>query len=116
MDDQAGPGEGGTADPATAHDATFVLSCPDDEHADRVRAAVAREVGAIDDDRSRARLTGDGTTVTVSVEARHVSALRAATGTWLGLLEAADETVHVADRVRRGEDGATGTDLAGDDT
>jgi len=94
------------------HEALFSVSCDDPERAARVRAAVAREVGGIDDDRSRATIaggpedagdTGDAT-VTVAVDARDVSALRAATGTWLGLLEAAERTAAVAERAERPED------------
>lgn len=79
------------------HTALFSLTCPDDDRADRVRAAVTGEVGEIDDERSRAALDGADRTVTVDVEARDVSALRAATGTWLGLLEAANRTAAVAE-------------------
>ncbi len=85
-----------------AHDATFTLSCPP-ERADRVRDAVAREVGEIADDRSGATVErvatedGDGAAVRVTVAARDVAALRAATGTWLGLVEAAERTAVVAE-------------------
>lgn len=104
------------------HDATFRLSCPDDRHADRVRTALESEVGAIDDDRSQATLAdGDEPgTVEVTVQARDVPALRAATGTWLGLLEAADATVTVADETPAGTDrdgrvdDETGRDRAGE--
>ena len=98
------------------HTATFSLTC-DPDRARRLRAALAEEIGEIDDDRSRARLvdgTGDGMDieteteteteaggdVTVTVETRDLSAVRAATDTWLGLLEAADRTVAVAARGR----------------
>ncbi|PSQ57962.1 hypothetical protein BRD18_06985 [Halobacteriales archaeon SW_7_71_33] len=111
------------------HTATFSLTC-DPDRARRLRAALAEEIGEIDDDRSRARLvdgtgdgmdieteteneadgTGDGIDieteteadgdVTVTVETRDLSAVRAATDTWLGLLEAADRTVAVAARER----------------
>ena len=96
------------------HTATFSLTC-DPDRARRLRAALAEEIGEIDDDRSRARLvdgTGDGIDieteteteadgdVTVAVETRDLSAVRAATDTWLGLLEAADRTVTVAARER----------------
>ncbi|PSQ39811.1 KEOPS complex Pcc1-like subunit [Halobacteriales archaeon SW_5_70_135] len=90
------------------------MTC-DPDRARRLRAALAEEIGEIDDDRSRARLvdgTGDGIDieietetetdgdVTVTVETRDLSAVRAATDTWLGLLEAADRTVAVAARGR----------------
>ena len=115
------------------HTATFSLTC-DPDRAGRLRAALAEEIGEIDDDRSRARLVdgaGDGIDidievetetetdgtgddieveteteteadgdVTVAVETRDLSAVRAATDTWLGLLEAADRTVSVAARER----------------
>ena len=90
------------------HTATFSLTC-DPDRARRLRAALAEEIGEIDDDRSRARLVDgidietetetDGD-VTVAVETRDLSAVRAATDTWLGLLEAADRTVAVATRER----------------
>ncbi len=86
-----------------AHEARFSVSCEDPDRADRVRAAVAREIGEIDDGRSRARVHdghADDATVTVAVDARDVSALRAATGSWLGLLEAAGRTAAVAERTQ----------------
>jgi tRNA threonylcarbamoyladenosine modification (KEOPS) complex Pcc1 subunit len=90
------------------HTAAFSLTC-DPDRARRLRAALAEEIGEIDGDRSRARLVdgidieteteADGD-VTVAVETRDLSAVRAATDTWLGLLEAADRTVSVAARER----------------
>lgn len=114
---------GDTAGEGSGHEALFSVSVGDADRADRVRAAVAREVGEIDDDRSRAWVDGgagddrdvcgrDGgagdATVRVHVDARDVSALRAATGTWLGLLETAGRTAAVAERAgddREGSDG-----------
>ena len=96
------PGDGAERSPGD-HEALFSVSCDDPDRAERVRAAVAREVGEIDDDRSRATVTGgaggdgDDATVTVTVDAGDVSALRAATGTWLGLIEAAERTAAVAE-------------------
>ncbi len=104
MTGRAGDSENG---PPADHEALFSVSCADAERADRVRTAVAREIGEIDDDRSRATVetASDGTpTVRVSVDARDVSALRAATGTWLGLVETARRTAAVAERAGEGDE------------
>jgi tRNA threonylcarbamoyladenosine modification (KEOPS) complex Pcc1 subunit len=89
-------------DHAHAHAATFSLACSPD-HAERLRTALEPEVDEIAADRSRARLDDDADTedgVTIAVDTRDLSAMRAATGTWLGLLEAADRTVVGATRER----------------
>lgn len=75
---------------AGEHDAVYVFEYADPDRARRVAEAVGREVGEIDDERSRATLDHDGETVTVTVEASDLVALRAATNTWLGLVDAAE--------------------------
>jgi KEOPS complex subunit Pcc1 len=81
------------------HDAVYVFEYADPDRARRIADAVGREVGAIDDERSRATLERDDETVTVSVEASDLVALRAATNTWLGLVDAA-ERVTAADAIQ----------------
>jgi KEOPS complex subunit Pcc1 len=79
------------------HDASFVFEYPDERRARIVADAVAREVGEIDDERSRADCSRDGRRVEVSVRARDLVALRAATNTWLGLVDVAERTARTLD-------------------
>ena len=55
-----------------------------------VERSVAVEAGDIDGDRSAASVSRDGATVTVTVEARDLTALRAGDNTWLTLVEVAE--------------------------
>ncbi|ERH13359.1 MAG: transcription factor Pcc1 [halophilic archaeon J07HB67] len=58
------------------------LPCVDTTSAVHVAAAVGAEVGAVDDDRSRASVTRDGRRVCVRVTASDHTALRAGLNTW----------------------------------
>ena len=51
-----------------AHDAVYVFEYADADRARRIEASVGREVGEIDDERSRATLDREGSTVEVRVE------------------------------------------------
>jgi KEOPS complex subunit Pcc1 len=72
------------------HDAEYVFEYDAPDRARVVADSVGREVGEIDDDRSRTALDRRGATVVVTVEARDLVALRAATNTWLGLVDVAE--------------------------
>ena len=61
--------------------------------------SLGREVGEIDDDRSRTDLSRDGQSVVVEVEAADLVALRAASNTWLSLLGVAERTADAAETV-----------------
>lgn len=79
-----------------AHRTRFALDYDDERLARTVEASIAREVGEIDDDRSRTTLSRDGRTVEILVEAADLVALRAAGNTWLSLASVAERTVEAA--------------------
>ncbi|MEZ3115341.1 KEOPS complex subunit Pcc1 [Halobaculum sp. MBLA0147] len=74
------------------HRHTTTLSFPyhEERRARLVADALAVEVGRIDDDRSAARVTRDGDTVVVTVEAADPTALRAGINTWTRLVAVAE--------------------------
>ena len=78
------------------HSATYSFSYDDEAHLRAVAAAVEQEVGEIDDGRSATRLERDGPRLDVVVEADDLVALRAATNTWLSLVDVAERVVEVA--------------------
>jgi len=78
------------------HDCTLSFSYADAERARVVAASVAREAGDIEGDRTGATVERDGGTVTVSVTAEDLVALRAGTNTWCSLVEAAERTAAAA--------------------
>ena len=78
------------------HSTALVFEYDSVARARTVERSVAVETGDIDGDRSAASIARDGTTVTVTVEARDLTALRAGNNTWLTLVE-------VAERVARSE-------------
>lgn len=90
---------GSTDDTAYAHAATLTLPCADEPTARRLAAAVAVEAGGIDDDRSRASVARDGTTVAVELQARDHTALRAGLNTWTRLLDVASQVGAVENSV-----------------
>jgi KEOPS complex subunit Pcc1 len=77
------------------HEATFSFDYPTESRASAVAAAVGQEVGAIDDDRSVTTLDRAAETLTLTVSASDLVALRAATNTWLGLIRVAEETAAI---------------------
>ena len=64
-----------------------------------VTDAVSREVGEIDDGRSRTTVERDGSVVTLEIDARDLTALRAALNTWFTLIDVAERTAEVGDQV-----------------
>jgi KEOPS complex subunit Pcc1 len=73
------------------HEAVFECEYPDAERARRVERAVAVEVGDIEGDRTTATLERDGATLTVTVAAADLVALRAGCNTWLSLVGVAED-------------------------
>ncbi|QLH77417.1 rpo operon protein [Halosimplex rubrum] len=73
------------------HEAVFDWEYPDAERARRVERAVAVEVGDIEGDRTTATLDRDGATLTVTVTAADLVALRAGCNTWLSLVSVAED-------------------------
>lgn len=78
------------------HTASLAYEYPDATRARIVERSVREEVDEIDDDRSRATIGRDDATVTVTVEARDVVALRAGLNTWQGLVGVAEATAGAA--------------------
>jgi KEOPS complex subunit Pcc1 len=72
------------------HTATLSVSYETTERASRVFASLEPEVGGVDDDRADASVARDGDTVSVTVEARDLTALRAGTTSWNRLLTATE--------------------------
>jgi len=73
------------------HEAVFECEYADAERARRVERSVAVEVGDIDGDRTTASLDREGATLTVTVAAADLVALRAGCNTWLSLVAVAEE-------------------------
>lgn len=72
------------------HEAVFEFEYPDAERARRVERSVRVEVGDIEGDRSAATVQRDGATLTVTVDAADLVALRAGCNTWLSLVAVAE--------------------------
>ena len=85
------------------HTAELRFSYETTAEATLVADAVSREVGEIEGDRSRADLAREARTVTVTIDADDLVALRAGLNTWGTLLEVAERAIAVAGS--SGEDG-----------
>jgi KEOPS complex subunit Pcc1 len=83
-----------------AHGATLEFEYDDPARARIVAESVAREVGEIDDERSRTTIDRDEAIVRLEIEAADPVALRAALNTWFSLVDVAERTAAVGDRVR----------------
>lgn len=83
--------------PRTAHAATLSFTYRSAERAHRVERSVRPELDRIDDDRSRAAVARDDETLSVTVEAADLVALRAGTNTWVRLVEVAETVCDVAE-------------------
>ncbi len=81
-----------------SHDATLEFVYDDESRARVVAESVAREIGEIDDDRSQTTIDRDGDTIVLEIDARDVTALRAALNTWFSLLDVAERTATLGDR------------------
>jgi KEOPS complex subunit Pcc1 len=69
----------------------------DERRARLIYESVAVEVGEIDDDRSTARVAVDAETLSVTVIAHDLVALRAGTNTWIRLVETAETILDIVD-------------------
>ena len=83
----------------SSHDATLEFDYESAARAELVAASVAREIGEIDDDRSRTTLERDGARVRIEIDAADVIALRAALNTWFSLVDVAERTADVGTAV-----------------
>ena len=72
------------------HEAVLTFEYPSASRACRVERAVGPEIGDIDDDRSRASLSREGSRLLVTVTARDAVALRASLNTWQSLVAVAE--------------------------
>jgi KEOPS complex subunit Pcc1 len=79
------------------HEAVFECEYPDAERARRVERSVAVEVGDIEGERTTAAIERDGATLTVTVAAADLVALRAGCNTWLSLVSVAEDCAAPAD-------------------
>ena len=84
----------------SSHDATLEFDYETPSRARLVAASVAREIGEIDDDRSRTTIDRDGSTVSIDIEASDVIALRAALNTWFTLVDVAERAAECGTTVR----------------
>ena len=83
--------------PPFVHETTLALSYSDSDRARIVERSVRQEVGEIQGDRSATTVSRDGETVTVTVEAADLIALRAALNTWLSLVDVAERAMASGD-------------------
>ena len=81
---------------ARAHDAVLSFTFEDERRARTVERSVHPEVGAIAGDRTTATLDREGATVTVTVEADDLVALRAGINTWSTLVSVGERADAVA--------------------
>ncbi|WP_049922996.1 KEOPS complex subunit Pcc1 [Halopiger djelfimassiliensis] len=86
----------------SSHDATLEFDYETASRARLVAESVAREIGEIDDDRSRTTIERDGSLVRVEIDAADVIALRAALNTWFSLIDVAERTADIGDAVLDG--------------
>lgn len=74
-----------------SHTVSFSLAYADERRAEVVERSVAPEIHDLGDDRSRATLHREGRTLELAVDARDLTALRAASNTWCSLLSVAED-------------------------
>lgn len=78
------------------HRLDFAFEYGRQEVARTVEHSIAQEVGEIDDDRSFTTIDRDGRTVSISITADDLVALRAAANTWLSLTIVAERVASKA--------------------
>jgi len=72
------------------HDILLSFDYPSETAAQVVERSLQPEIGAIDDERSRASLECEGKTVTIQLAASDLAALRAGVNTWCSLVSVAE--------------------------
>jgi len=77
------------------HSARLAFDYPSPEAAALVDRSVSQELGEIDGDRATTTVDRDGQTVTVTVSADDLTALRAGLNTWTTLVEVAESVAGV---------------------
>ncbi|QCS43370.1 KEOPS complex subunit Pcc1 [Natrinema versiforme] len=79
----------------SSHDATLEFDYETASRAELVAESVGREIGEIDDERSRTTIEREGARVHIEIDADDVIALRAALNTWFSLIDVAERTADV---------------------
>ena len=74
------------------HESTLIFEYGSSDRAAIVERSVAQEVGEISGDRTAARIERVGRTLTLTIDAADLVALRAGHNTWLSLVEVAERT------------------------
>jgi KEOPS complex subunit Pcc1 len=82
---------------SSPHDACLSFEYADRQRARIVERSLRPEVGDIDGDRTRVRLTRDGTRLDLSIGADDLVALRAGFNTWLSLASVAESAGGIPD-------------------
>lgn len=82
------------------HSAEYVFEYPSAVDAHIVEQSVRVEAGDITTGRTRATISRDDATLTVTVDADDLTALRAGTNTWLTLVEVAEAAAGTQARPR----------------
>ncbi|QGN06175.1 rpo operon protein [Halorhabdus sp. CBA1104] len=72
------------------HEAVLTAAYDDPDSARLVERSIALEVDEIDGDRTQALVEREGATLTVTIQAADLVALRAGLTTWSGLVEVAE--------------------------
>lgn len=83
----------------SSHDATLEFEYETPSRARLVAESVTREIGEIDDERSRTTIERDGSRVAIEIDAADVIALRAALNTWFTLVDVAERTADVGEEI-----------------
>lgn len=83
----------------SSHDATLEFEYETPSRARLVAESVTREIGEIDDERSRTTIERDGSRVAIEIDAADVIALRAALNTWFTLVDIAERTADVGEEI-----------------
>lgn len=82
-----------------SHDATLEFEYETPSRARLIAESVAREIGEIDDERSRTTIEYDDVVVRLEINAADIVALRAALNTWFSLASVAERTADLGDAV-----------------
>jgi len=86
------------------HEATLIFNYETPEGSRLVERAIKSELNEIDGNRTQATLACDGTSLSISISADDLVALRAGINTWSSLVEVAESTGDVSGH-RTSDDG-----------
>lgn len=82
---------------AAPHDASLRFEYDRERRARHVERSIRPELDGLADERSRASISREGAVLSVRIEAEDLVALRAATNTWLTLLEVAERAAEAGE-------------------